>query len=335
MIQRLLIVGLGSIGRRHLLLARRLLPQADIRILRHQISTDVPCEANGVFFNISDALAFSPQAAVIANPAPFHMESAATLIKIGCHLLIEKPLSNHPANIERFFKAVQTYDTVVLVGYNLRFLSALKYFKQVIEEGELGKILSVRSEAGSHLPSWRPGTDYRQGVSAQKLLGGGVLLELSHELDYLRWIFGEIIWVSGWTGQLSDLELDVEDTANLILGIGEVRPILCSLHLDFLRHDPIRSCTVIAALGSLRWNGMLGTVERWNIVNGVWDILFSAENDLEQSYYREWEHFLDTISNDRAPLISLAEGAATLNVIEAVRESSANLGSRVFLDGYK
>jgi predicted dehydrogenase len=333
--KRILIVGLGSIGKRHLVLARRFLPQADIRILRHQFSTDLPCEANGVFFNISDALAFSPQAAVIANPASFHMESATALIKTGCHLLIEKPLSNHPANIERFFKSVETCEAVTLVGYNLRFLSALKYFKQFIEEGELGKILSVRSEAGNHLPSWRPGTDYRQGVSAQKILGGGVLLELSHELDYLRWIFGEITWVSGWTGQLSDLELDVEDTANLILGIGEVKPILCSLNLDFVRHDPVRSCTVIGELGSLRWNGMLGIVERWNIANGVWDLLFSAENDLEQSYYREWEHFLDSINNNRAPLVTLADGAATLNVIEAARESSANSGSRVFLDGYK
>jgi len=335
MIQRILIVGLGSIGRRHLLLARSLLPQADIRILRHQFSKDLPSEANGVFFNISDALAFAPQAAVIANPAPFHMESAAALIKIGCHLLIEKPLSNHPEKIDLFFESVENCEPVVLVGYNLRFLSALKCFKKFIAEGELGRILSVRGEAGSHLPSWRPGKDYNQGVSAQKSLGGGVLLELSHELDYMRWIFGEVTWVSGWIGRLSDLELDVEDTANLILGIGEATPILCSLNLDFVRHDPVRSCTVIGVFGSLRWNGILGTVELWNIANGVWDLVFSSEGDLEQSYYREWEHFIDCITNNKASLVTLDDGIATLNVIEAAKKSSANSGARVFLDGYK
>ncbi len=328
---RILIVGLGSIGKRHLIIARHFLPKADIRILRHKDNTDFPREANGIFFKISDALAFSPQAAVIANPAPFHMESAKALIKIGCHLIIEKPLSNHTANIERFLKSFETCEAVVLVGYNLRFLSSLKYFKKVIGEGELGKILSVRSESGKNLLSWRPGTDYRQGVSAQKFLGGGVLLELSHELDYLCWIFGEITWVSGWVGQLSDLELDVEDTAKIILGIGEDKPILCSLNLDFVRHDPVRSCTVIGALGSLRWNGILGIVEKWNVANGVWNLLFSAENDLEQSYYREWEHFLDSINYNRAPLITVADGAAALKVIEATKESSANLGSRVYL----
>ena len=167
---RILIVGLGSIGKRHLVLARGFFPQADIRILRHHFNTDLPYEANGAFFNINEALDFSPQIAVIANPSPFHMESATSLIKTGCHLLIEKPLSNHPVNLEQFCKSVETCKAVVLVGYNLRFLSALKYFQQFLEEGKLGNILSVRSEAGNYLPSWRPGSDYRRGVSAQKIL---------------------------------------------------------------------------------------------------------------------------------------------------------------------
>ena len=332
---RILIVGLGSIGKRHLALARGFFPQADIRVLRHQFNTDLTYEANGAFFNINEALAFCPQIAVIANPSPFHMETATALIKTGCHLLIEKPLSNQPVNLEQFCKSVEACKAVVLVGYNLRFLSALKYFKQFIEEGELGNILSVRSEAGNYLPSWRPDSDYRQGVSAQKMLGGGVLLELSHELDYLRWIFGEISWVSGWVGKLSDLELNVEDTANLILGIGDFKPILCSLNLDFVRHDPVRSCTVIGVLGSLRWNGILGQVELWNKANGTWDLLFIAENDLEQSYYREWEHLLECINDNKIPMITVDDGAATLKVIEAARESSGSLGSRILLDWCK
>jgi len=333
MIRRLLIVGLGSVGMRHLLLARKLLPQADIRILRHKFSRDLPGEANGAFFDLSDALEFSPDAAVIANPATLHLEAASALMHIGCHLLIEKPLSSNSASIKFFLKSVKTNGNVVLVGYNLRFLEALSYFKKIIDSGKVGKVLSVRSEVGHHLPSWRPESDYRQGVSAQKNLGGGVLLELSHELDYLRWIFGEITWVSSWVGQLSDLEIDVEDTAKLILGIGSLEPILCSLNLDFVRHDPVRSCTVIGSLGSIRWNGLSGTIELWSIESSAWELVFSADSDVEKSYYREWEHFLECLENNTDPLITLADGAATVSVVEAAKKSSANLGSRVFVNG--
>ena len=122
--ERILIVGLGSIGYRHLRIARNLLPHADIRILRHKHSDDLPEEANGAFFNINDAIKFSPEAAVISNPAPFHMESASALVRIGCHLLIEKPLSNNSDNTDYFLESVKDFNQVILVGYNLRFLAA-------------------------------------------------------------------------------------------------------------------------------------------------------------------------------------------------------------------
>ena len=263
MIKRILIVGLGSIGKRHLRLARELLPNADIRVLRHKTASEVPEFSNGCFFSIEEAIAFAPQIAVIASPAPFHIPTAQALAEVGVHLLIEKPLSASLNGVMQLLETCQKQGTVLLTGYNLRFLPSLQRFRDLLGESVIGKVLSVRCEIGQYLPSWRPDNDYRQGVSARRELGGGVLLEISHELDYLRWIFGEVEWVKATLSHQSSLEIDVEDTAHLTLGFAPAvngHQLIGSVNLDFIRHDTTRLCTAIGANGSLRWNGLTGEV---------------------------------------------------------------------------
>ena len=126
MIQKILIVGHGSIGKRHLRIARALFPNADIRILRH-LKTDNEIEnKNDYFWDIEEALAFSPQIAVIANPAPFHVSIAKQLAQIGAHLLIEKPLSDSLDGIQELIKICEENQVVLMVGYNLRYSPSLK-----------------------------------------------------------------------------------------------------------------------------------------------------------------------------------------------------------------
>ena len=250
MIERVLIVGQGSIGQRHLRILRENLPQADIRVLRHRPGSGVSELANGVYHDLADACTFAPQVAIIANPAPFHLQVATALVAVGSHLLIEKPLSHDLAGVEALLHQAHAQGVVLQVGYNLRFLPSLARFRHLVHQGEVGQVLSIRCEIGQYLPTWRPDSDYRQGVSAQGSLGGGVLLELSHELDYLRWIFGEVDWVKAYLGRHSQLEIDVEDVAHLILGFSPNRAAkapgpVAALSLDFLRHDPTRLCTAI------------------------------------------------------------------------------------------
>ena len=96
------------------------------------------------------------------------------------------------------------------VAYNLRYLPSAKKVKHIISERVLGRLTNVHIECGQYLPDWRPGTDYRLGVSAQKKLGGGALLELSHELDYLLWIFGSIRSVVAKLETTGTLDIDVD-----------------------------------------------------------------------------------------------------------------------------
>lgn len=324
LINRILIVGHGSIGKHHLQLARNLFPDADIRVLRHLKSTSTPENSNGCFDNIEDAHSFAPQLAVIANPATFHIEVALKLTEQGVHLLIEKPIAASRESIQLLLDLSRKNNTILLVGYNLRFLSSLQEYRSALHLQTIGKVLSVRCEIGQFLPSWRPNTDYKQGVSARSKLGGGVLLELSHEIDYLRWIFGEVEWVTAILSQQSDLDIDVEDTAHLIFGftakIVDKIQLIASANLDFIRHDTTRSCTAIGDKGSLRWDGLAGTVEQFDLESKTWVEVFRDEE--KDSYISEWKHFLKCISGYEKPLISGNDGLKVLEIIEAARQSS-------------
>lgn len=329
MINRILIVGLGSIGKRHLRLARELMPEADIRILRHQASNAVPDNANGCFPNIDEAIAFAPQIAIIASPATFHITTAQALAEVGVHLLIEKPLSASLDGVTQLRETCQQQGTVLLTGYNLRYLSSLQRFRDLLGECVIGRVLSVRCEIGQYLPSWRTGSDYRQGVSARNDLGGGALLELSHELDYMRWIFGEVDWVRATLSRQSGLEIDVEDTAHLTLGFAPAADgsqLIGSVNLDFIRHDTTRLCTAIGENGSLRWNGLTGGVALYEAGGKEWRELFSHPHQRDDSYLAEWQDFINCVTANKTPLITGEDGLKVLQIIEAARISAATGG---------
>lgn len=331
LINRVLIVGLGSIGKRHLRLARELLPDADIRVLRHQACASIPENANGCFSSLEQAIDFSPQLAVIASPATFHMDAAQPLARAGVHLLIEKPLSAAFDGVPQLLGACREQGTALLTGYSLRFLPSLQRFRAMLKEHAIGPVLSVRCEIGQYLPSWRPDADYRQGVSARHKLGGGALLELSHEIDYLRWIFGEVDWVKATLSRQSSLEIDVEDSAHLILGFAPAEDgsrLIGTVNMDFIRHDTTRLCTAIGENGSLRWNGLTGVVEQFEAGAKEWREIFYHQHRRDDSYLAEWQHFLVCINEQKTPLITGEDGLQVLRIIDAARQASES-GSQV------
>nr|WP_305891688.1 Gfo/Idh/MocA family oxidoreductase [Methylomonas sp. WSC-6] len=195
----------------------------------------------------------------------------------------------------------------------------------MLEQAVIGKVLSVRCEIGQYLPAWRPDSDYRQSVSARRELGGGALLELSHELDYLRWIFGEVDWVNATLSRQSSLEIDVEDTVHLLLGfqpLSDGHRLIGSVSLDFIRRDTTRLCTAIGEYGSLRWNGLTGMVEQFEVGANEWRTLFHYQHQRDDSYLAEWRHFLACVAGQNTALISGEDGLKVLRIIEAARQAS-------------
>ena len=338
MIDRILIVGLGSIGKRHLRLARALIPNADIRVLRHLATNEVPEYADGCFITIEEAVAFKPEVAVIASPASLHLATAQALAEAGVHLFIEKPLATSLSGIKYLIETCQKHNAILFTGYNLRFFSSLQQYRELLAAGVIGKVLSVRCEVGQYLPSWRPENDYRLGVSAIRELGGGVLLELSHELDYLRWIFGEVEWIKATLSRQSDLEINVEDTAHLILGFVPAldgSQLLGIVNLDFIRHDTTRICTAIGKTGSLRWDGKTGGVKLYEIGTKEWQELYRSLEDREASYIAEWKNFLQSVLTHKTPAITGEDGLKVIEIIEAARESDLSGGVMCKIESLK
>ncbi len=329
-LKNILIVGLGSIGLRHLRIAREIFPESRIAILRHQETKEIPKDANKVFHTLSDVIQFKPQIAIICTPASIHIEISIALVREGVHVLIEKPISNEKKGLEELNNEAVKNNCVLMVGYNLRFLPSLNKFKNLIDNDFIGDFYSVRSEAGQYLPSWRD-KDYRKTVSAKKSLGGGVLLELSHELDYLRWIFGDIEFVQAQLSRQSTLDIDVEDTVHTILTFKKNYKninLIGSLSLDFIRHDKVRICHVIGDKGSLRWNGLTGDIDLFELNSTGWKNIYKDKVNLDQSYKEEWLHFIECINKKEYSKISFQDGIEVLNIIDSIKKASSS-GKRV------
>jgi predicted dehydrogenase len=323
-IDRVLIVGFGSIGKRHLKLLKELCPIADIRILTSQNLTQPEISGIKILTTIEDAISFHPNFAVIATPASTHLSIAKKLVEAGIHIFVEKPLSTSAQGVLELIELCKKKNIVVHLGYNLRFDLAAIAFRNAISQGLVGDIYIAHAEVGKYLPNWRTNRTYSEGVSAQKELGGGVLLELSHEIDYLHWIFGSVSWVKSTLGKVSKLEVDVEDFAELILGIDNPAPgmpSICTLRMDFFRHNKTRFCVAIGELGTIQWRVEEGIVEILQENSNRWKVLFRSETTVETSYRSQWQFFLSKLELGQVES-NFLEGLRVLEVIDASRVSA-------------
>jgi len=325
MIKRILIVGLGSAGSRQLRLAKINFPDCEIKVLRSSTSDIPKGEQNEFIRSLEEVAVFKPSLAIICSPSPFHVEIAQFLAEIGAHILIEKPISNSTEGIKELIVSCKDNSLALMTGYNLRFLESLNYFRNCIIKGEIGRIQSIRCEVGQYLPDWRPGKDYRTTVTARRNLGGGALLELSHELDYLQWIFGSAEWVSAVIGKQSNLDIDTEDSAHLVIGFSDELlgySTIGNLNLDLYRHDKTRNCLVIGDSGSVKWDAVLDRVSVYSSTNPEWKTVFQGKSNLEESYLHQLDDFVRASENLAIVGATGVDGLRVLELIESAWKSS-------------
>jgi len=312
---KFMIAGLGSIGRRHLrnLLA---LGQNDILLYRTFQSTLPDDELSGfpVETDLQAALAHKPDAVIVANPTSRHLDVAIPAAHAGCHLLLEKPVSHSLEGVIALKAAVERTGVHVLVGYQFRFHPGLQQIMRRLGEGAIGQPLSVHAHWGEYLPAWHPWEDYHSGYSARADLGGGVILTLSHPLDYLRWLIGEVQSLWAFTGSQGGLGLDVEDTAEI--GLRFQNGVLGSLHLDYNQRPPEHRLEIIGNQGTLCWDNADGNVGLFRAVStGGWECLPIPENfERNLLFLEEMRHFLAVISGKATPACSLEDGIRALQL---------------------
>lgn len=321
---KILVAGLGSIGRRHLANLDGVAPTATKIVWRLRSragADDVQTPGAVVVHSLDDALAQTPDAALITGPASCHVDTSLPLAGRGVHLLIEKPLSNALDGVDDLVAVCRESQTLLMVGYCFRFYRPLQSLRQAVADGRIGRVLSIRAEFGHYLPEWRPGFDYRHGVSAQRALGGGVLLEMSHELDYVRWVAGEVATVNARVARLSDLDIDVEDTADILLEF--TSGATGSVHLDMVQRSPRRACRVVGTSGTLTWDGLTHEVLLYSAANGRWTQLHGTDPGAYDEMYRvELRHFLDGVNGRPLEGATPEDGKRIVEIVLAIQRSS-------------
>jgi len=334
---KVLMVGLGGIGQRHVRNLRTLLG-TNVEILayrsrklphviteRLQIESGVSVEEKYNIQSVADldaGLSRAPDAVFVCNPSSLHMPVACAAAAAGCHLFIEKPLSHNYDRIEELITLVEAKQRVAVVAYQLRFHPCLQRLHALLQEGAIGRVLAVRAEVGEYLPNWHRYEDYRQMYASRRQLGGGVILSQIHELDYLYWLFGLPRRVLAMGGHLSSLDIDVEDVASLMLecGVdGQLLPV--HVHMDYVQRPPSRTCKVIGDAGKICVDFHALTVEHFDGNGTLVETASFAGFERNRLFLDELRHFLACVEGVQVPLIPVREGAQSLRVALAAQHS--------------
>jgi len=320
---KLLIAGLGSIGRQHL---RNLvsLGERDIILYRTHKSTLPEDDLEGfpVVSDLESGLSLEPDAVIIANPTSMHLDTAIPAARAGCHLLLEKPVSNSLDGIKELSTDVDNTGVKVLVGYQYRFHPGLQKVNELLHNDAIGDVISARAHWGEFLPSWHPWEDHRLGYSGRLDLGGGVVLTLSHPIDYLCWLLGEVEELWAFSGNLGGLGVDVEDTAEI--GMRFSNGTIGSIHLNYVQQPPQHHLNLVGTEGTINWDYSDGGVSLYRSEEEQWQ-RFAIREDFVRNdmLLAEMSHFIDLINGLEQPICTLADGIQALNLALAAKRSSA------------
>jgi predicted dehydrogenase len=314
---KLLIVGFGSIGKRHFDNLRQI-GGVEVAVLTRQ-RIEIPDVR--LLSSPEEALRQEFDAVFITNETSSHIPSALAFAERGCHLFIEKPLSHSLKNTDKLKKLVNQHNLKVMVGCNMRFHPSVKMGRDIVQKGTLGKVVSAQIQAGQYLPDWRPGRDYRQSYSARRDKGGGVILDLIHELDYAYWFFGAVNRVLAFSGKRGDLEIETEDTAEILLEFQN--GVWCQVHLDYLRQRPARGFTIIGTEGIAEGDIISNNVKVFASGQDRETGATGGAYDTNMMYLAELRHFIDYLNGVVArPLTGLDDGINVLKIALAARESA-------------
>lgn len=319
---KFIIAGFGSIGRRHLRNLREL-GQTDLVLLRSGRSTlpDDEVRELPVVTTIEEALALKPDGIVIANPTALHLPLAIPALEAGAAVMMEKPITGDPAEAAAAAETLKAGHGRFLMGFQYRFHPGLLEVKRRIERVEIGRVLSYRVTWGEYLPGWHPWEDYRQSYAARADLGGGVLATLCHPLDYCTWLFGDTARIWGYNGKISDLELNVDDVAEI--GLVHGSGVIGSIHLDYYRRVGRNDAEFVGTEGILRWRNDDGQVclIKPNEETEIW---FPPEGfERNWLFLDEMRHFIEVASGKADPSCTVDDGLRSMQMIDAVRRSMA------------
>jgi len=319
----ILIIGCGSIGKRHI---KNLLSLNACNLIAYDISDNCRSEVNKKFGvktvdSLDEAFCLSPHIVMITTPSSRHISLAIQAAQHDCHLFIEKPLSDSLQKVDDLISIVKDKNLISLVGCNMRFHPGLMIIKDLIANGTIGKIVSAKVEFGHYLPNWHPWEDYRKGYSARIDLGGGVILDAIHEIDYIQWLFGDVESVFCFSENIKSLEIETESVAAILIRFSN--GIIGEVHLDYIQRDYSRNCHIIGTEGTIKWDDVAGKVFLYKAKEEKWQTFKNPKGwDFNCMYIDEIRYFISCVQKNEKTTLDIKQSERILKTAIAAKKSN-------------
>lgn len=321
------VIGAGSIGQRHVKGLAGLRDETGVRQIRvfdpnaDRCAAAAAAAADVVACSSLDDAMRGAGAAFICAPTSLHADVAQEVVGMrSAHIFMEKPLGSSAKGWAELIDRQKRAGKVFAVGYMLRKHPVLRRLKALLDQETFGRVLHARAESGFYLPYWHPHEDYRAFYMAWRTGGGGALLDTSHEIDYLTWLFGPVANVQGSVETISDLEITSDDL--VLATFGFKSGVRGQVQLDLLQFDEARYCKVICAEGVVKADFGSNSVTYWKKGATAWETekLSVAFDDI---YANEYRDFLAACRGEAAEIVTGGEALHVMEIIEAVRHSHA------------
>jgi predicted dehydrogenase len=297
---KVLIVGLGSIAQKHIKALREIVPLVEVYAWRSSAEAS-PVSGITNLYQLSDVAELAIDFAIICNPTSLHQQTIEALTPYQIPLFIEKPVFDH-LNAETTIKAIQDNHIATYVACNLRFLGCIRFVKEYIQGKRVNE---VNSYCGSYLPDWRPGQDFRKVYSANKEMGGGVHIDLIHEIDYLYWLFNAPDQVVVTKTSRSSLGISAIDYANYVM---QYPDFSANVVLNYYRRDAKRTLEILLADGTLGVDLLKNKV----FFNG--EVIYSSSNTIAETYKDQMSFFIDHILKNKETFNPIEEAFEILTL---------------------
>jgi len=314
------IIGLGSIGQRHVRCLREL-GHTDIVSFRTKKGEmkKLPKDLSHVneVFDMDEFFSIKLDGVIISNPTSLHIKSMKKPLEKKIPIFVEKPIASSLDEIDK----IKNYDlSKVMVGFCFRHNEIIKKIKDSIDKKVIGTIFKADLYCGQYLPSWHPYADYKKEYYSKKSLGGGVLRTLSHELDLLLYFFKDVKEIFADVSKISNLKIDVDD--NLYLLCKTNKDVLVSVELDFLNTKGERKGTIFGSKGIIKYSFSKGTVVFIDNKGKEKTLYKKSKLDYNDMYVKQMKEFINFINVKKANACSFNDGLKVMKIINTAEISS-------------
>lgn len=321
---RFLVTGRGSIAQRHVHHLKQCLPDASVAVVSGTGQVDSSLQPCDMLATFEEGLRWAPDAAVIASVSSRHAAELQVCLEHGIPCLVEKPLVTSRVELAQVHAAwvARKGNAAVAVGCNLRYLPVLERLRAMLRQASLGTIVRAHLEVGQDLAQWRPARDTGATYSADPAQGGGVVLDLVHEIDMALWLLGPLTVRAAVGGKLGPLPIQSDDVHVALLERANGAPVTVSL--DYVSLRPVRRYAVVGEQGTLTCDLIGRQLVLENASGREVLALSPGEFDVADTYARQMKEWLGAIADPTRPLVSPMEDVlATADLMVRMKEAAA------------